>query len=188
MGTIHGGMEIDATCTDTMELENFPFDIQDFPIMLELNIPLRKAILVPQYGVKNFCILRRDCISAPEWDILKPVVEFANSAKHKSRSNTVYSQLLVRMKARRLAGGYLWRLCLFMSLISLCALTMFGMKTDEVGGRLQHGFTLLLTAVAFQFVVSQSLPNIPYLTVLDKYVICIFCYMLAVASWPALQV
>ena len=43
----------------------------------------------------------------------------------------------------------------------------------------RYGFlvTLLLTAVAFQFVLSAEMPNVPYLTVLDKYIICSFCYL-----------
>jgi hypothetical protein len=40
--------------------------------------------------------------------------------------------------------------------------------------------TLVLTAVAFKFVVSQNLPNISYLTLLDKYVLTSFVMLFIV--------
>ena len=51
-------------------------------------------------------------------------------------------------------------------LIVLLSFTSFAVSPDEPADRLSVTLTLLLTAVAFKFVVSQSLPTISYLTLL----------------------
>ena len=39
--------------------------------------------------------------------------------------------------------------------------------------------TLILTYVAYKFSVSARLPLLPYLTLLDKYLLCLFCFYLS---------
>ena len=57
-------------------------------------------------------------------------------------------------------------LVLFQLMILLLCFTSFAVSADEPADRLSVTVTLLLTAVAFKYVVSQSLPTISYLTLL----------------------
>ena len=41
----------------------------------------------------------------------------------------------------------------------------------ETGDRLSYATTMILSIVAFQFITSNILPNVPYLTLVDKYII-----------------
>merc|ERR1719471_1990844 len=41
-------------------------------------------------------------------------------------------------------------------------------------------FTLLLTMVAFQFTVNSTLPNVPYLTMLDEYLVMTLGYLFSI--------
>merc|ERR1719317_1395099 len=56
------------------------------------------------------------------------------------------------------------------ALVSFCTLGVFLISVESYHNRLAHCATILLTAVAFQFVTSNSLPVIPYLTYMDIYV------------------
>ena len=49
-------------------------------------------------------------------------------------------------------------------LITLLAFATFAVSIKYTQNRLQLSFTLVLTGVAFKFVVNQSLPRISYLT------------------------
>jgi hypothetical protein len=49
------------------------------------------------------------------------------------------------------------------------------MPADRVDTRLSLLLTLLLTAVAFKTVIGNDLPKISYFTLLDQYVISLFC-------------
>ena len=52
--------------------------------------------------------------------------------------------------------------------VLICSLSLCTFAVDRKlpQNRLQLSFTLVLTGIAFKFVVGQSLPKIPYLTVL----------------------
>ena len=54
----------------------------------------------------------------------------------------------------------------FQFLIAILAFLTFTVDSTLVQNRLQLAFTLMLTNVAFKFVITQSLPRISYLTYL----------------------
>ena len=60
---------------------------------------------------------------------------------------------------------------IFQFLICSLAFATFAVNRDKPENRLQLSFTLVLTSVAFKFVVNQSLPKISYLTYLVSIVI-----------------
>ncbi len=64
-----------------------------------------------------------------------------------------------------------------MACISLLGLTSFALTEDDLGDRLNLLITLILTAVAFGVIVTASLPNVPYLTYLDKYILCQYMFL-----------
>jgi hypothetical protein len=51
------------------------------------------------------------------------------------------------------------------------------MSPIQMSSRLENLQNLLLTAVAFKFAVSDSLPNLPFMTVLDQYVLVNFVFL-----------
>jgi len=56
--------------------------------------------------------------------------------------------------------------------------------------RLAVTLTLMLTAVAYKFIVASSLPQVSYLTLIDTYVLACFLFMLLISLenvvWPAI--
>jgi hypothetical protein len=51
------------------------------------------------------------------------------------------------------------------------------MAPMQMTARLDNLQNLLLTAVAFKFAVNDSLPNLPFMTVLDQYVLVNFLFL-----------
>ena len=64
------------------------------------------------------------------------------------------------------------------------SLATFGIHPDEIGDRLSYVITMALTVVAFQFIISEKLPHVSYLTLLDKYNLFIFTTVL----WLVIEV
>ncbi len=56
--------------------------------------------------------------------------------------------------------------------ISALSFATFAVSPELPQNRLQLSFTLLLTSVAFKFVVNQSLPKISYLTYMVSVYLC----------------
>merc|ERR1719464_2162249 len=74
-----------------------------------------------------------------------------------------------------------------MFFITLMSLTCFALhETDIVGERMSLAVTLLLTAVAFQDIIFDELPNVAYLTLLHKYIIVSFIFISGVSLQTAM--
>ena len=101
----------------------------------------------------------------PEFD-LSPVEMYATQTGQ-SVEERRYPLLYMALIATRKPGYYLWNVFLPTLLLSLMALSVFVVSSGDTSDRLGVILTLVLTSVAFKFVVAQSLPKIPYNTVLD---------------------
>ena len=66
---------------------------------------------------------------------------------------------------------YLVNFCSVVLLIGLFALSVVAIAFDDFGGRTSITMTLLLTLVAFKFVMTTYVPPTSYLTLLDTYMI-----------------
>ena len=69
-----------------------------------------------------------------------------------------------------------------------CSFLSFTMDLDDsVADIYGLGITLLLTATAFQFVIATYLPNLPYLTIIDIYIISCFITIFGVIVITAIS-
>ena len=66
------------------------------------------------------------------------------------------------------------------AIISGMSLTLYAIPYDDIADRLSNTFTLLLTLVAFEFVVSITIPVVPYTTIMDEYLLVSFVFIGAI--------
>merc|ERR1739842_277222 len=79
---------------------------------------------------------------------------------------------LIIAKLQRRPEYYMWNVVFIMTLLVLLSgvsITLWG--EDNASDRIETSLTLLLTAVAYKYIVNNFLPPTPYLTHLDIYVI-----------------
>lgn len=117
----------------------------------------------------------------------RPLASFPQGLTHWERSDegVSYATLNVFVTLSRKPGFYLWNVALPLCfLITLAFISVF-LPAEDLPNRLQITLTLLLTLVAFKFVVSQYLPATSYQTWLDLYVTSGFTllFVLAAQNW-----
>jgi len=166
---------------EKMELESFPFDIQDLTVTLVCNYPTSVYVLAPDPDENDIGIMREKFLTMVEWSVETLSVQFTKTEKSESRSRTEKSVMRIFLKIRRKWRAYFWRVIFIMSIINFCSLYVFCIGIDEPGDRGGHIFTIMLTAVAFQFVIQSELPKLPYLTFLDYYILSSYAFIGAVA-------
>ena len=91
-----------------------------------------------------------------------------------SASSTQYIELKVECLLKRRSSYYMWNIVFIDFALVLTSFSVLLIPASELADRMSISLTLLLTAVAFKFVVSEKLPSISYLTLLDGYVLCGF--------------
>merc|ERR1719334_635235 len=68
-------------------------------------------------------------------------------------------------------------------ILSFCSMAVFSLdKDDGLSDRYDVLLTLLLAAVAFQYIINSELPKLPYLTLMDIYVLFSFAFVFMVIA------
>mmetsp|Transcript_22973 Transcript_22973/g.28211 ORF Transcript_22973/g.28211 Transcript_22973/m.28211 type:complete len:434 (-) Transcript_22973:108-1409(-) len=175
---------IECSINERYELENFPFDCQELKIIVEgsarNDVYVLRPSLIDEY--KSMGGLSIKFSNAQEYDVYQPLNEFKTTVYGIDH----YPLHVYNIKLKRRYWVYLFKYFLFNFIITAGSLFVFSELVQE---KLDYLVTLLLTQVAYQFVLTTSLPNLPYLTILDKYVsfgfIYIFLIMVFILSFSA---
>jgi len=175
-----------------MDLRSFPMDCQKFRIILRQSgsIPFRfmPEPIVQTEKAAAFTRMDTKYSILDEWDLHSTAVKFGDSRGDDSRSKKTYSEVAVHFRLRRKYSVYFWNFTFYLMIISFLSLTCFVLNHYNSGNRLNLAVTILLTQVAFQYVVADSLPKIPYLTTLSKYIIACFVFVGTVSIESAIYV
>ncbi|KXJ08495.1 ligand-gated ion channel 50 [Exaiptasia diaphana] len=173
-----------GTFRENLELDHFPLDYQELTITLMSD--WTDKMVKFQKDMKRKDWIRPETFTAvQQWNLQRFVVTISESTQHSTASsNNNYPMYHIKAFVRRKNGFYLWNVALIVFLITALSFTSFSVPISESADRLSVTLTLLLTAIAFKFVVSQSLPTISYLTLLDMYVISglVFLFCIAVEN------
>lgn len=174
-------MAIRGTFAEPFELQNFPVDCQDLRIVITSTATSIRQVIVPHFRRNTFVTIQQDLTGLPEWTTHPPICDFILSDKAKSARGYQFSSVVLLMKVSRKSKSHVLRTASLIFFISASQLFAFAMEPDisELGNRLGIGFTLVLTALVFMFVVESRLPTVPYLTLLDKYIYGSFFLMIA---------
>lgn len=163
---------IKGSFRENLELWNFPLDYQQLTITLMSD--WTDKLVEFEKDPRKPDTLRPETFTADqEWHLCRNVVtESTSTVSSEGSSANDYPLYHIKCHVKRRSGYYLWNITMIIFLISLLSFCSFSVEISSPSDRLSVTLTLLLTAVAFKFVVSQSLPTISYLTFLDKYVLC----------------
>lgn len=82
-----------------------------------------------------------------------------------------YPRLDFRIVADRKPQFFVTNYIAVYYIVIAISFSAFALETDDLASRLNMSLTLLLSAVAFKLLSAQALPDLPYLTYLDKYCI-----------------
>ncbi|XP_064653033.1 cys-loop ligand-gated ion channel-like isoform X2 [Lineus longissimus] len=165
--------------SETLELKDFPLDVQELTLQIVSKRSNDEVELIEdRYRIS--AVNTTNFLDQDEWTLYKHVEnatgdiqsEFTSS-KHK------HSTIFFTCSVRRNPGYFGWNIFLILFLLVSLMFCSFAIVPTNPQNRLTVTLTLLLTVVAFKFIVNQDLPAIPYLTYLDIYIVsCIVLLVL----------
>jgi hypothetical protein len=171
-------IEVAANFREIMELRDFPFDWQELTIQVRMNNMLGACVMQElEWGDNGESVVFEPTLSIPEWTVCQPAVEIGYYPKFMfGRAEDNYdSALHIVLRVRRTWRFYCFNIGPFVLGMPLLAATpVFFSVNDGMEIRVGIDFTLVLTCVALKFLLHGNLPNVPYLTRLDKYVLASF--------------
>ena len=158
-----------VTLQEVLELGRFPFDRQIVKLKMQTfgsniqkwfadsdDMPYR--IVNNKEWLKNdHIVIYDDC----EWKLGWAEYEFIEEERQKT--------FVLSFGISRDPSFYIWNVALFHFVLVLLSCFTCSIDFLDFGARSQVTYTLLLTLVAFKFVVATFVPKISYLTYLDRY-------------------
>ncbi|CAF0865229.1 unnamed protein product [Brachionus calyciflorus] len=169
---------------ERLELNDFPIDLQELSIKLTSKKSVDEVILVEckseKSGVNIECFADQQ-----QWDLFDCVKITKNSFDDKWKKY-VRSEFKVTCLVVRKYGFYLWNAFLLVFLITVLGFTIFSISPTTPQFRCQVTGLLLLTSINFRWIVTQRLPSVSYLTLLDKYTIGCLIYLVLFCVWHAI--
>jgi len=154
----------------SLRCSNFPFDKQDLTIELRQD----STRSCSRFDLCVHAVLfHRAALEQAEWEACEPIVE---------RLSPKPTVTQVKLQVARKPQYYINNVVYIMLGITILSLSTFVLEPDDIGGRLGNTFTLLLTSVAFKFVIGDALPKVTYSTEMDSFLIInmMFLFLMAV--------
>lgn len=168
-GTIRYEERFDATLEANFNLLKFPFDSQLLEMEIESFTWTNRDLVFNENKDKigfanNFKI--------PEWTVNNVNIFIGN--KQEIRDREPFSEFSIYISISRESGFYLFKILLPLVLIIATSWSIFWLPYQELANRIHISLAVVLSVVAYQFVVSGNLPKIPYFTTMDNILIVSF--------------
>lgn len=197
--TIYHRTVVSGTFSCKMNLRTFPFDQQRLSVRVVLwNCPetvMGRSSGLPGPGesiptcrtvkleLGDSQLYASTFTETDAWTHLHNVeVKQGLTAVKRNDDFVQYTTVNIFITLRRKQLFYNLNIVLTIFLLGLSSFTIFFLDTGALDARLNIQVTLLLTSVAFRFVISSYLPVTSYMTILDYYVLSLFVLMALVAG------
>lgn len=110
-----------------------------------------------------------------EFHILYLAAATHNNDKERKKVDDEYT---LQIHTKRDSSSVMYNVAFCMFVIDCLTFTAHGIPIGDLADRLSVNLTLLLTTMAFKWYLNENLPNIPYLTVMEQYVVASFTQFL----------
>ena len=154
------------TVFNPMDLSEFPFDRQKLLIRLEPLFASDREIVL--YPLKRY-IQKDDELYVNGWKLEDPEADV--STEYAPLRGMNYSRMEIGIPVIREKDFFVRKLIVPIGLIVLMSWTIFWINPDQFAPQLGLGATSMLTIIAYQFALANSLPRISYHTRADNYIL-----------------
>ena len=183
-GAVYFERRFTGTFDASFELTRFPLDEQELPVFLESFYPRSEVIFEPVEENRGDALDNTiDTIDLPAWGVLGVHAE-EKVFTWESDADSDFSRYTYSIQVERRFGYYLWKIVVPLLLIVMLSWLVFWMSAQALEAQMGVSVTCILSVIAFNFVIADSLPKIPYLTLLDLWVLIsyLFVFMSAVEN------
>lgn len=169
--------KLNAVVEVELNMRRFPFDSHRLDAVFEV-LGFDHNEIVLQVGPSVADPLGSD-MSVPQWIITGISQSIRDRAAPYAGSNGVTSALVVSVQVQRESFFAIRLVVIPLIVIVLLSFSVFWMDRSSLGDRISVSFIGILTGVAYQIVISDNLPHISYLTLINGFLNLSFFTMCA---------
>ena len=107
-------------------------------------------------------------VQASEYELAPRLMfEQCETSPEDSSSNNTYSRLVMKMRVTRHSKYWMFAIVVPLFIVTTSLFSTYVLPLEETNDRLAASVTILLAMVAFKNYVSEKLPNIGYLSLME---------------------
>jgi hypothetical protein len=186
-GEVSFKLHFTGVFTEQFELQEFPFDTQCLTMLLTSSRYVSKLKLVPD--PERACVIQADNFTQGNIYTLEDMLVSTTGETMASGSSSGHCKPWLKFSAiiHRRGQYFVWNIYLPLMCIVIMTLTCFTLERSAANDRLGLSLTMVLTAVAFKLQIGSSLPNLAYLTLVDRFALEAFVFIFFVVMENALM-
>ncbi|ESO05085.1 hypothetical protein HELRODRAFT_191586 [Helobdella robusta] len=160
---------------ENLELQEFPFDVQDITLTITTDLSEKDVELVVDPSERSIVDVR-SFVDEQEWklqtEVRTEVGLLGDVIVGKHSIGRQHPFIHFKCSAERRYQFFIWNIIVVMSITSY--------------HKIASNFILLLTTIAFKTNISNSLPRISYLTYMDLYILGSWVIQCLMCAWHAI--
>jgi Neurotransmitter-gated ion-channel ligand binding domain len=172
-GTVDYLQAFEATLSTQFDLRTYPFDNQGLEILIQPFLDERQVLnLMPQ--TSHTGVSGERWAGLAQWGLQGITASTERPQIGGTADRIPEVEFLLHLKRR--SAFHIWRIgvpLLVIVMVSYCALWI---TTYDHFAQITVALSSILTTIAFLFVISASLPGVPYLTYLDGFYLTCFVF------------
>jgi hypothetical protein len=159
---------LNATAETDLDMRRYPFDGQRLDAIFEvLGFDETEVVLQPESSTSRASANVDRTLRLPQWEILQVRASVLERSAPYAGSTRTASTLVVSVDLKREPFFMVRLVVLPLMLMVMLSWSVFWMERSSLGDRISVSFIGILTAVAYQMVVSEILPQISYFTLIN---------------------
>lgn len=175
---------VKAKFTEKMELENFPFDLQDLTLLLSSSRPVDE-VEMREDPEDPSALVTNSFVDASEFRLMNFVHVQPRTLEDEFQAGPPKPALMFQCMVARRFEFFILNSMFVLAMLTTLSFVTFAIDYTLTFFRVNLSFILLLASVTFKFSASKSVPKISYLTHLDRYILGSMAYLFSVAGWHA---
>jgi hypothetical protein len=173
---------LNARAKTDLNLRTYPFDRQRLEAVFEvLGFDESEVVLRPAAGGDASGSRGAAAVRMPQWKLARVGTSIRSHPAPHAGSLGVASTFVVSMDVERKSFFMVRLVIVPLALIVMLSWSVFWMDQSSVGDRVSVSFIGILTVVSYQIVLSEILPRISYLTLMNGFLNMSFFVMCASA-------
>jgi len=176
-GTVQSRIRDKSKFKARFDFRRFPFDSQlltyEYPsFMVEINAdePGMSDYKETKYAYENG---DNEGITIPGWSLES--VDYENYS-YIENDGYPYTGFILELEVKRQSSYYLFKIILPIMFILVISWSVFWVRGSQLEAKVNVTIVCLLSLIAYNFIIDEDLPKLPYLTFLDSFILLSYFY------------
>jgi hypothetical protein len=178
---------VNAAAKTDLDLRAYPFDRQRLEAVFEvLGFDESEVVLKPAAAAGASAADGADVARLPQWSLVRTGTSIRSHRASHAGKLGVASTFVVGLDMERKSFFMVRLVVVPLFLIVILSWSVFWMDQSSLGDRISVSFIGILTVVAYQIVLSEILPRISYLTLMNGFLNMSFfvvCASVVISLW-----